>query len=412
MARRLNIELDFGDCKRMVGQIEWIPNRRSAAVEWDAGFSAAPLPISPHAIRSMTELHFGKPSPYEGLPGVFADSLPDGWGRLLIDRELIGRGRAVYELTPVDRLAIVGRQGVGALAYWPEEEHAEQHDIDLDWFAEIAAQIEDELPVQELQRLRAGSGGSAGARPKFFTLLNTETGVLRDYRGEAREGFEHYLVKFRSASDPVSAAREEHAYAEMARLAGIDMPHTVLLKAKSGEELFAARRFDRQDAARFHKHTVAGILNADFTVPAIDYEALLKLTWFMTNNICDVTEMFRRMVFNVFAHNRDDHMKNHAFLMDRNGVWRLSPAYDLSFSDGPGGEHHLSVNGNGRNPSSEDLLAVGQSNGIKPSRANEIVEQVAQAVCQWKAAAEESGVPPRRSAEIAKRIGMVSGLRI
>lgn len=124
MARRLNIELDFGDCKRMVGHIEWILDQRLAAVQWDTGFSAAPLPISSHAIRSMNELHIGRPSPYEGLPGVFADSLPDGWGRLLIDRELVRQGRALYELTLVDRLAIVGRQGVGALAYWPEEEHA------------------------------------------------------------------------------------------------------------------------------------------------------------------------------------------------------------------------------------------------------------------------------------------------
>ena len=169
MARRLNIELDFGDSKRTVGQIEWIPDQRVAAVEWDIGFSATPLPISPYAIRSLDELHLGKPNPFEGLPGVFADSLPDGWGRLLIDRELARQGRALHELTPVDRLAIVGRQGIGALAYWPEEEPAEQDDIDLDWFAETAAQIEDELPVQDLRRLRAGSGGSAGA-PEIFYL--------------------------------------------------------------------------------------------------------------------------------------------------------------------------------------------------------------------------------------------------
>ena len=412
MARRLNIELDFGDCKRTVGQIEWIPNQRVAAVEWDIGFSATPLPISPYTISSLDGLHLGKPYPFEGLPGVFADSLPDGWGRLLIDRELARQGRALHELTPVDRLAIVGRQGIGALAYWPEEEPAEQDDIDLDWFTETAAQIEGELPVQDLRRLRAGSGGSAGARPKFFTLLNTETGILRDYRRKAQEGFEHYLVKFRSTSDPVSAAREEQSYAEMARLAGIDMPETILLETKFGEDLFAARRFDRQDVTRLHKHTVAGILNADFAVPAIDYEALLRVTRFMTDNRSDVVEMFRRMVFNVLAHNRDDHMKNHAFLMDRNGSWRLSPAYDLSFSNGPGGEHHLSVNGNGRNPSRADLVAVGQRNEIEPRCANEIIEHVAQAVCQWKAIAEASGVPTSRNAEIAERIGMVSGLQI
>lgn len=333
-------------------------------------------------------------------------------GRLLIDRELARRGRAPHELTPVDRLAIVGRHGMGALSYWPEDDPAEWEDIDLNWFTETAMQIENELSVQDLHRLRAGSGGSAGARPKLLALLNTETGMLHDYRSKAENGFEHYLVKFRATSDPVSAVREEQAYPEMARAAGIDMPQTILLETKSGEDLFAACRFDRQDAARFHMHTVAGILNANFAVPAIDYEGLLRLTWFMTNSQCDVAEMFRRMVFNVFAHNRDDHMKNHSFLMDRDGLWRLSPAYDLSFSNGPGGEHHLSVNGNGRNPSRADLIAAGQRSEIKMRRAKEIIEQVGQAVCQWKAIAEAFGVPMGRTAEIAERIGMVGGLHV
>ena len=412
MARRVNIELDFGDHTRMIGQVVWVPDRRVAAVEWDAGFTAGPLPISPYAITSLHGLHFGGRTPFEGLPGLLADSLPDGWGRFLIDRELARRGRAVHELTPVDRLAIVGCHGMGALGYRPEEEPAGQADIDLDWFTETAKHIEDDLSVEDLRRLRAGSGGSAGARPKFVALLNPGTGALRDHRGRVGEGFVHHLVKFRAASDPGSAAGEEQAYADMARAAGINMSETMLLRTGSGEELFATRRFDRPEGGRLHMHTVAGILNADFTAPTVDYGTLLKLTWFMTNHHGDVEEMFRRMVFNVFAHNRDDHIKNHAFLMDRHGTWRLSPAYDLGFSDGPGGEHHLGVNGNGRNPSHEDLIAVGQVAGLKPHRVIDILEWVGGVIQQWPTFADRNGVPVHRRDELARRMAMVSGFDI
>ena len=407
MADRLNIELDFGDHRRLLGQVAWVKGQRRAAIEWAPEFVSDPLPISPYAIRSFQGLHFGEHTPFNGLPGVLADSLPDGWGRLLIDRELARRGRAVHDLTPVNRLAIVGQHGMGALSYHPEEELAEKDDIDLDWFADTVKHIKQDVSVEDLRRLRAGSGGSAGARPKFVALLNPKTGVLCDHRGRAGEGFSHYLIKFRSASDPISAAREEQAYAEMARAAGIDMSDTRLLRTGSGEDLFATRRFDRPEGRRLHMHTVAGILNAEFTAPAVDYENLLRLTRFMTNHQGDVEEMFRRMVFNVLTHNRDDHIKNHAFLMDHRGTWCLSPAYDLSFSDGPGGEHHLSVNGNGRKPGQEDLIVVGQEAEMRKRRVAEIIEQVRHAAHQWPVFAEASGVSEARSSEIAKRLDFI-----
>jgi len=404
MADRLNIELDFGDHRRVVGQVAWVKDRRRAAIEWAPDFVADPLPISPYAVRSWQGLHFGDDTPFDGLPGVLADSLPDGWGRLPIDRELALRGGAVHDLTPVDRLAIVGRHGMGALSYRPEEDRTGRTDIDPDWFADTVKHIEGDVSIEDLRRLRTGSGGSAGARPKFVALLDTETGVLRDHREAAGEGFSHHLVKFRSSSDPASAAREEMAYVEMARAAGIDMSDSRLLGTGSGEGLFATRRFDRPGGRRLHMHTVAGILNADFTAPVVDCETLLKLVHFMTNHRGDVEEMFRRMAFNVLTHNRDDHIKNHAFLMDHLGTWRLSPAYDLSFSDGPGGEHHLSVNGNGRNPTRQNLVSVGEGAGIRKRRVREIIEQVRHAAHRWPFFADASGVPASRSGKIAERL--------
>ncbi len=408
MVRRLNIELDFDGHKRAVGQVAWVSARRVAAIEWDSGFIASPLPLSPYSITSWRGLHFGQHSPFEGLPGLLADSLPDGWGKLLVDRELVRRGHKLHELTPIERLAIVGQYGMGALSYQPEQELADGAGIDLDWFAEAVRHIEGDVSVDDLHRLRAGSGGSAGARPKFVTLLNPETGMLRDYRARATTGYVHFLVKFRSSVDSVSAPREEQAYAEMARAAGIRMPETRLLSTQQGEDFFAARRFDWPgDGQRLHMHTVAGILNADFTTPVIDYEALLQLTEFMTNHRGDVEEMFRRMVFNVMAHNRDDHIKNHAFLMDQNGIWRLSPAYDLSFSDGPGGEHNLSINGNGRNPTREDMVAVGIGAGIKRHRIDETIEDVDQVVRNWPCFAETHNIPSARINEISQRLASV-----
>lgn len=410
MARRLNISLDFGSARRLVGQMAWDSTRRVAAVEWDAEFARSPLPFSPHAIPSFVGLHRGRPAPFEGLPGVFADSLPDGWGRLLIDRELTRRGTALHLLTPVDRLAIVGRHGMGALIYEPEEEIAPREEIDLDWFAQTASAIEGDISVKDLQRLRAGTGGSAGARPKFVAQLDAERGLLRDHRLPLADGFSHHIIKYRSAPDSPTAAQEELAYAHMARAAGIDMPEARVLTGDSGAAFFAVERFDRIGAERVHMHTVAGLLETDFQAPTIGYGTLLQVTQALTRHHGDLLEMFRRMAFNVLAHNRDDHAKNHAFLMDGQGGWRVSPAYDLSFSDGPGGEHHLDIAGNGRTPGRDDMLTAGRQVGLKPREMDGILAEVSEAVLNWKTHADRAGVPGARRREIADRIAAVSRL--
>lgn len=412
MARRLTLALDFGTSKRILGQMLWDTSRRVAAVEWDRDFARDPLPFSPYSIRDFTTLHLGAPAPFDGLSGVFADSLPDGWGRLLIDRELARRGKPLHLLTPVDRLAIVGKSGMGALTYQPEEEIAPPEEIDLDWFARTVTYLDGDIPVADLQRLRAGTGGSAGVRPKFVALLDPERGILRDHRSPPDAGFAPYIIKYHGPADPVTAAEEEQAYATMARAAGVNMHPTLVLRSDNGESYFAALRFDRDGPLRHHMHTAAGLLNADFRTPTVSYDALLKLTQFVTRHHDDLTEMFRRMVFNVLAHNRDDHTKNHAFLMGSLGNWRLSPAYDISFSNGPGGEHHLDINGNGRTPGKADIVAVGISAGLKPAAITEIIDQVTDAVSDWHTHANAAGVPSGRRKSIGEQIATVSGLVI
>lgn len=403
MARRLRIEVAFHrQSVRPVGRIAWDAARRSAAVEWDPAFVADPLPISPYHIKTLAGLHrTGNPAAFEGLPGVFGDSLPDGWGRLLIDRELERRGGRASDLTPVDRLAIVGAHGMGALVYRPEERSVAPNSVDLEWFADLATDMAEHASVGDLSRARAAAGGSAGARPKFVALLDPETGRLRDHRRTPGAEERNVLIKHRAGGDSPTAMDEEEAYASMARAAGISLPWTRLLRTARGDAFLAIERFDRSGASRVHMHTAAGLLDIDFRQPSIDYENLLKLVRWTTRHARDQDEMFRRMAFNVLAHNRDDHLKNHAFLMDEGGSWRLSPAYDLSFSEGPGGEHYLAIAGEGRRPGVEHIEAVGRALGMRPAAIEALVDPVRAAIADWPKHADAAGVPSRRAAQIA-----------
>ncbi|MFG6581237.1 type II toxin-antitoxin system HipA family toxin [Sulfitobacter sp. 1A13191] len=403
MARRLRVDIAFdSDDVRPVGQIAWDSARRSAAVEWDPSFVAAPLPISPYHIKTLAGLYrTGNTAAFEGLPGVFGDSLPDGWGRLLIDRELERRGSGRTAITPVDRLAIVGTHGMGALIYRPEEQVVGPNSVDLEWFADLATSMAEDASVEDIRKARAAAGGSAGARPKLVALLDVETGRVRDHRRTPERGERQVLIKHRATTDSPTAIEEEEAYARMARAAGIAMPWTMVLRSGRGDAFFAVERFDRRGAGRVHMHTAAGMLDVDFRQPSTDYENLHKLVRWTTRHAGDQDEMFRRMAFNVLAHNRDDHLKNHAFLMDAGGGWRLSPAYDVSFSDGPGGEHHLAIAGEGRRPGRKHVEAVGQALGMKPAVIAALIDPVRAAIADWPRHADAAGVPSRRTKQIA-----------
>lgn len=403
MAHRLRVDIAFdSDDVRPVGQIAWDSARRSAAVEWDPSFVVASLPISPYHIKTLAGLYrTGNTAAFEGLPGVFGDSLPDGWGRLLIDRELERRGSGRTAITPVDRLAIVGTHGMGALIYRPEERVVGPNSVDLEWFADLATSMAEDASVEDLRKARAAAGGSAGARPKLVALLDVETGRVRDHRRTPERGERQVLIKHRATTDSPTAIEEEEAYARMARAAGIAMPWTMVLRSGRGDAFFAVERFDRRGAGRVHMHTAAGMLDVDFRQPSTDYENLHKLVRWTTRHAGDQDEMFRRMAFNVLAHNRDDHLKNHAFLMDAGGGWRLSPAYDVSFSDGPGGEHHLAIAGEGRRPGRKHVEAVGQALGMKPAAIAALIDPVRAAIADWPRHADAAGVPSRRAKQIA-----------
>lgn len=407
MIRRLSVALDFGGQAVVpIGRMGWDVAARQAVVEWESTFIVQPLPVSPLLVKTYTGLLRPRGRAFGDLPSLFGDSLPDGWGRLLIDRELAARGRSAVDITDLDRLAMVGRDGMGALTYQPEEQSEPHDEISLDWFDRLVPQVGGAATADDLERLRMMAGGSQGARPKFVAQISADNSRLRSHRLPWEPGWRHVLVKRRALSDEVGAVEAEAAYAAMAHAAGIDMAPVVVLRATSGEAFFVTDRFDRAGVARLHMQTVAALLDVDFRTATLDYAELLKVVRLTTRDQRAVEQMFRRMVFNVRAMNRDDHLKNHAFLMDRSGAWRLAPAYDLSFSHGPGGEHTLLVGGEGRRPGPAQFEAVAAKVGIKPKRAVEIVEEVDAAVGDWLASAKNADVPTELSADIGHLHGL------
>lgn len=405
MIRRLSVALEFDDqLSSPVGTMGWDATTRQAVVEWDSSFAAQPLPLSPLLVKSHSSLLRPRGRAFGDLPGLFGDSLPDGWGRLLIDRELAARGRQSVDITDMDRLAMIGRDGMGALTYRPEMQPDAADEISLDWFDQLVPEVGGSATAEDLERLRMMAGGSQGARPKFVAQISDDGSRLRSHRVPAEAGWRHVLVKRRALSDDVGAIEAEAAYATMARAAGISMAPVQVIRAKSGEPFFVTDRFDRDGAQRLHMQTVAALLDVDFRTATLDYIELMKVVRLMTRDTRAIEEMFRRMVFNVRTLNRDDHLKNHAFLMDKTGSWSLAPAYDLSFSSGPGGEHTLLVAGEGRRPGRAQIDEVATKAGIKPKRAATIVEEVDGAVAKWLDMAKQAEVPADHRSEILTAI--------
>ena len=395
----LNVDIQLGEVVHPVGRLAW--QDRRILFEYARTFIERGLPISPFHLPVRAGVVYGDPAIFDGLMGVFNDSLPDGWGRLLLDRKLAQMGILAGALTPIDRLAYVGEAGAGALRYRPAHERAHGiASIDLDALAEDARSVLDGESSEVLDTLLDLGGSSGGARPKIVAACSPDRTRLVTGKGVLRRGYSHWLIKFRSSTDPADVGAIEYAYSAMARAARIDMAPTHLFPARSGAGYFGTERFDRRGSARVHVHSVCGLLKADFRIPSIGYVSLLKATRVLTRNQLEVDRMFRRMVFNVFARNRDDHTKNHAFILEEDGTWHSSPAFDLTFSAGSGGEHALDIAGEGRAPGLEHIAEVARLAGVHADVARSCVDQVKAAVDQWPAHASASGVSAASAASI------------
>ena len=364
---RLN-KLDVYYHDQKIGTMALYQNRLAAFAysdEWlQEGFS-----ISPFSLPLEKRVFVPKIDPFEGLFGVFADSLPDGWGRLLVDRLMRKNGLNPHTVGSLERLAIVGNTGMGALTYRPTIPlESVYNELTLDEIAKECERILQTDTSEKLDYLFAKGGSSGGARPKILPRIDNED----------------WIIKFPSSEDSKDVGRQEYDYALCAKECGIEMEEVRLFPSEKTQGYFGTKRFDRVaegENGKVHMISATAILETSHRIPNLDYDILMKLTLQLTKSMEECEKLYRLMCFNVFAHNRDDHSKNFSYIYrDREKRWILSPAYDLTYSNSIGGEHATTVNGNGVDPGMEDLLSVAKKIGIGMAKARKTAAKIQECV--------------------------------
>lgn len=355
MDRLSKLKVSYHD--RPVGMMALYRNH-IAAFEYDREWLADGFSISPFSFPLEQKVFLPKIDPFDGVFGVFADSMPDGWGRFLVDRLMRKNGLNPHEIGNLERLAIVGASGMGALTYSPVISLGSSYeDRSLDEIAQECEKILKTESCEDLDYLFAKGGSSGGARPKILTQVE----------GEA------WIIKFPSSEDHKEIGELEYEYALCARNCGLEVEKVRLFPSCRTNGYFGTRRFDRVSAGetgKIHMASASALLETSHRIPNLDYDILMKLTLELTKSMEECEKLYRLMCFNVFAHNRDDHSKNFSYLYEEaEERWVLAPAYDLTYSNSLGGEHATTVNGNGINPQMEDLLAVAQRIGLNRTKA-------------------------------------------
>lgn len=401
--KHINVGLRFDSTTIPVGRLA-IHDKR-IYFEYDSAFMRLGINISPIKCPVAPGVKTFDRDLFEGLAGVFNDSLPDGWGRLLLDRHMRTHGIMPESLTPLDRLASIGCWGMGALVYEPDCSMDDSSDVlDLDVIAAYSEQVLSGESTDILDELILLNGSSAGARPKAMIGVNSNKNTIIHGAQTLSDEFEPWLVKFPNRNDGYDAGAIEYVYALMATEVGVEMESVYLFQTKKMAGYFATKRFDRKQSKRLHVHTACGLLHSDFRTPNLDYEDLMALTLHMTKDIREVERMYRLAVFNVLSYNRDDHAKNFSFLMNEQGQWTMSPAYDLTFSSGPGGEQSTMVLGEGKNPGVDHLMALGLKVGLASSFIKDAIERTQSALRQWNHLAKEYNVSKEMMALIESKI--------
>ena len=369
-------------CRQEVGLLH--QDKQRIFFEYAPGFLKSGIELSPFKLPLKVGVFEEKAHVFDGLFGLFNDSLPDGWGCLLLDRKLRKLGKSYAEITPLDRLSLIGANPMGALEYEPAAEDSDLYgDIELDSLSGEVDRIlegEESLVLDELLKL---NGSSGGARPKIVAYVSSDRKQIIHGGKSVPDGFTPWIIKFSEKHDPQTSGELEHRYSLAAKAAGITMPETHLFPLKDGRGCFGVQRFDRTPKGKVHTHTACGLLHASHRFASLDYENLLKLTWILTRNHADVVEMVRRMIFNVKSGNKDDHSKNFSFLLNEQLQWQLAPAYDLTPSAGINGEQTCMVNGKGRNITDADLIKTAATADISEAEAKNLINQVNSALQEY-----------------------------
>ena len=352
-------KIDVFANKQKVGTLA-LTNEMKIAFQYSDEWLKHGFSINPFKLPLTNKVYIPSSPYFKGLFGVFADSLPDSYGELLLDRYLRRKGIDLNNLSTLDRLSYVGSSGMGLLEYIPDlSEESKTANIDFDEIQQECNALLDSKKVNDIENLYFLGGSSGGARPKS----------LIKYKGE------DWIVKFSSKYDPKDISELEYKYMSLAKEFGINIPEIDLVSTPKGNKYFLIKRFDRINSKKVHMISAAALLECDFRAPSLDYNDLIKLTRILTNNNDDIIEMFKRMVFNVLIGNQDDHAKNFSYIYDINTkTYRLSPAYDITPGKTYFGEHTTSVNGKGKNILDSDMIKVAEINKIDLKTANKIIE--------------------------------------
>ena len=406
-----------------VGTFRWDERYDVTRFEYDSSFvgrglepSPLMMPVREGRVYSFASLDR---ETFKGLPGMLADSLPDTYGRALFDRWLALTGRT--SSNPIETLCFLGKRCMGALEFEPAMDVAFDPNarFEIDSLVEVASEAlaekssfgvnlndDKKAAIAEILRLGTSAGGQ---RAKAIIAYNKETGEVRSGQVEAPAGFDYYLIKL----DGVSATagfrktgnhgRLEYSFYKLAKACGIEMTDCALIE-ENGRAHFLTKRFDRSNGKKLHMQTLCGIAHFDYRIHrAYSYEQAFNVMRALRLPYSDAQEMFRRMVFNVVVRNQDDHTKNISFLMGEDGVWRLSPAYDMGYAFNPKGgwtaTHQMSINGKFDDITRHDLLTFAHQNNIKD--ASSIIDEIGEAASRWPDLAADCGVPKETTEALA-----------
>lgn len=417
----------------VIGAVSWVEDRELAVFQYSRDFLNSGIELSP-LMMPLKEFPYEFPSlvkdTFKGLPGLLADSLPDKFGNAIIDEWLASQNRTAASFHSVERLCYIGSRGMGALEFRPPkfEDSEERHSIEIKNLVELANKILDERlslggiftsindreAIQDILRVGTSAGG---ARAKAILAWNPSTNEFKSGQVKVKENFEHWLMKFDGVSnnrdkelaDPLGYGKIEYAYHLMALDAGINMS-SCRLHHEGGRSHFMTKRFDRtSEGDKLHMQSLAAIAHFDYNQPAsYSYEQAINVIKRLHLPMEDLKQQTLRAMFNVVGRNQDDHVKNIAFLMNRSGEWRLSPAFDISYAWDPFGKwtnrHQMSINGKRENITREDLIELSSHANIKKKQANEMLDQVIDSFSKWREFASKVEIPEKRVEEIQNNL--------
>ncbi len=413
----------------VIGAVTWLEDREVGVFQYAPDFLGSGIQLAP-LMMPLGEFPYEFPAlarnTFKGLPGLLADSLPDKFGNAVIDAWLASQGRTAASFHPVERLCYTGNRGMGGLEFEPARlgPSTGASVVEVATLVDLANKILDERAglggvftggndrgvIEDILRVGTSAGG---ARAKAILAWNPETNEFRSGQVDVEAGFEHWLMKFDGVSnnrdkelaDPMGYGKIEYAYHLMAVEAGIRMA-PCRLHHEGGRSHFMTRRFDRSaKGGKRHMQSLGAMAHYDYNQPAsYSYEQAIQVIRRLGLPREDLDQQVLRAMFNVVGRNHDDHVKNIAFLMNRIGKWRLSPAFDASYAWDPKGEwtsrHQMSINGKRDGVDRNDLIDLAKVAGIKKARANEMIDRVIATVCRWLDFAEKAGIAAARAAEI------------